>query len=770
MENIVERLNKIVTISANYRDIKFMKYIVLTAILLVYTAPMYSMDFYVSPLGDDQSQGTLANPFRTLPRAVNAVRSWRTSGGVGSATIVLRHGRHQLSETLVLGIEDGAPSAGEAEGLDTPGSGSVKSPAYLTFAAYPGESPIISAGIPITGWQLLQSPPSELPTAAVGKVWVADIPENLDNFKTLYNAKGRLNRAIGNGFNPTGKGDKKTLHFPSGALKNWSNLQDVEILVRPRNPWTINMLPLESVDEGSGMAKTAVSATYDMSPLVNWAHNPLGVSVWVENVLEVLDQPGEWVANTVTGKIYLWPSNPAADGSPQEILAPSTSELIRVEGNIDYDGPTDIPVRGITFRGLTFTHGDRRGWNTDVDRLGWGLQHDWEMFDRPTALLRFRGAEECRVIQCRFENSGGTGVRLDLHAQRNQILDCEFTHLGEAGILLAGYGTGSKDANRNNDILNNHIHDFGEIIWHAAGIWAWQSGYNHIANNYLHHSAYSAILITNRILPDRDIDGEGGRTVRRSEISAEVLNNVVRSYDYWLTLEKYLHSRHNLVEYNEISHSVQKLSDGNGIYVSGAGTGNIIRYNYLHDNDAVTVTETIRCDDDQHHTLIFGNIIEQSNGFSVIASKGVNDIINNFIVLPSGSPTRGYISFERYRVTGSVVKHNIIVAHNNGGKPYGTALLTGTPDGTPRLEDTDMDSNLYFHPNNPTWADGHLQKMREYGLEQASRFADPMFVDYQGGNYLFKAGSPAPALGIKPLDVSLMGRQEDFTVGTVTKY
>ena len=48
----------------------------------------------------------------------------------------------------------------------------------------------------------------------------------------------------------------------------------------------------------------------------------------------------------------------------------------------------------------------------------------------------------------RFANSGGTAVRLDLHCQRNQIAGNHIEHLGGAGILLAGYGPGTKDANR----------------------------------------------------------------------------------------------------------------------------------------------------------------------------------------------------------------------------------------------------------------------------------------------------------------------------------
>ena len=142
------------------------------------------------------------------------------------------------------------------------GAGDTTGPAYLTFAAFPGEHPVVSGGIPVTGWKRLESAPAELPAKAVGKVWVADMPEGMDRFYTLYDSHGRLNRARNSGFAYTKPGNTRTLHFPEGALKNWDNLEDVEIQVRPSRAWVINMLPLASVDEASGVAKTSVSATY----------------------------------------------------------------------------------------------------------------------------------------------------------------------------------------------------------------------------------------------------------------------------------------------------------------------------------------------------------------------------------------------------------------------------------------------------------------------------------------------------------------------------
>jgi hypothetical protein len=714
---------------------------------------------YVSPDGSDSAKGDISSPFATLPLAVAESRKLRQSGYSSPITIYLREGTHQFTETLVLGLQDGRQTELTPLSNTQYGAGSTATTAHLTIAAYPGESPVVSGGSSIKGWTLVSSEIADLPENAKGNVWVAEMPEGVDSFNTLFNSKGMLKRARGQGFLPSKPGDKKTLHFPKGALKNWANVQDIEINIRPSKAWMINMLPLERVDEESGIAKTSVSATYNMSKLPPWVHGTEFATVWVENTIEKLDEPGEWVVNTLTRKIYLWPSDPDQSGKPQHIVAPTTSELIRVEGKINYDEKTDIPVRGIAISGITFSHADRWAWKDEEQRLGWGLQHDWDMFDRPTAILRFRGVEDSLVSNNTFIHSGGSGIRFDLHAQRNKVINNDLSFLGEAGILLAGYGAGTKDVNHHNEIIDNHIHHFSQITWHSPGIWAWQSGHNRIAHNYVHHSGYAAILVTNRIEPDRSLNGEGGRTVRRNEIPQNIVDSTKETYESWKVREQFNHSRHNLLEYNEITHAVQKLSDGNAIYISGAGTGNIVRYNYIHDNLEHSFPAAIRCDDDQHETTIHGNILANNYGFSAgIASKGVNDITNNFIVGSLTAPKWGYISFEWVNVANSKVHHNIIVSHPDGGNAHGERPIARTEDGDPLLVETDMEANLYYHATNPNWVDQHLVKLRAAGKENSSLFADPMFIDSANGDFGFKEGSPAITLGIEALDVSKMGR------------
>ncbi|MFC1766794.1 right-handed parallel beta-helix repeat-containing protein, partial [Planctomycetota bacterium] len=692
-----------------------MKQLMILMLVLTAGTLCHAKDIYVSVDGSAQADGSLAKPYGSLADAVKAVRALRKAEHTEPVKIVLREGRHQLNQTLVLGLEDGSPSDSKTVPLPKYGAGESSGPAYLTFAAYPGENPVVSAGVPVTGWKRLASAPAELPAKSVAKVWVADMPDGLERFYTLYDAKGRLNRARDHGFLPTQNGDRKTLYFPKGALKNWDNVEDVEIQVRPGAAYEINMLPLESVDEATGLATTKVSAAGRIASLPGWCLDMMGdaaASVWVENVLEELDEPGEWVVNTKTRKIYLWPSDPAPNGSPHGILAPTTTELIRIEGDINYDGPTDTPVRGIAFSGLTFSHADRWAWKSDEAVSGWGLQHAWDLFDKPSALLRFRGAEECRVTGCRFVNSGGTGMRLDLHAQRNRITDSEFAHLGEAGILLVGYGLGTKNTNHHNDIINNYIHHFSEITWQSPGFWAWQSGHNRIAHNEFSHSGYCSVVISTR--------SAGGKTrppgvAQEDEGRGQEGNRRRGGYEGWKLREKYMHSRHNLFEYNEISHAVQLLSDGNGIYVSGTGTGNILRYNYLHDNLAHSMPAAIRCDDDQHETLIYGNVLYNNGGHAAgIASKGVNDIINNFIFAHQRKPGWGYLSFEWVPVTGSKVQRNIIVSHPDGGNANGERPRNPSNPGPggPKLVETDMDKNLYYHPTDSHWMDEHLLKMQ----------------------------------------------------------
>jgi hypothetical protein len=699
-------------------------------------------DFFVAPDGDDSFSGTLAapnadatdGPFATLARARDAVRTL-IARHKRDATVLIRGGTYRLSQTVVFSLDNSA-------GPD----------ATITYAAYPGEKPVFSSGQPISGWRKPGDPPEGLSAAARGNVWVADVAGR-GRFFTLFDGDRRLPRARGPGFSqtnstPRGSQDYETVQFPAGAVGGLANLSDAELRIVPSHFWIMNLLPIESIDEAASTLKTAVPGTYPLGRNgMTDRHN-----AWVENALEVLDEPGEWVLDTSKGRLYLWPRG---DEPGDDVVAPALTELIRVEGRIDYEGSEDTPIEGLVFEGLGFTHGDRYPWH---GRTGWGLQHDWECFDKPTALVRFRGAQRCAVEACELFNSGHTAIRLDLHCQRIRLAGNHVHHVGGAGVLLAGYGPGTKDVNRSNEVVDNYVHHAGREYWGSAGIFAWQSGENRIAHNHVHHLPYTAVLATGRIVRTPPGPAECSRTIRWHEVPRRFPRAS------WGEREPYLHARKNVIEYNEIHNVMQKLGDGNAIYVSGAGGGNVVRYNYCHDCTGPYMNAVIRCDDDQHGTLMEGNVCCRTGGHGEgFISKGDNDLVNNVVAdLRPVARHRGYVVFPYGSIHGSRIERNVLYSRGKGQILYHHGRPSGRHGEPPRLRDTQTDYNLYFSTEDESWAQEHLKSQRAVGNERHSVEADPEFVDVDAGDFRFRPGSPAAKLGIDPLDVSKAGLRPPY--------
>jgi len=705
-------------------------------------------DFVVSPSASDSNPGTERQPFLTLERARDAVRRLRQREPDRDFTVVIRGGTHRLRETVVFSTNDSA----------SPGH-------TIMYAAYPGETPVFTSGLLITGWKRVHKSLPGQADVANGKLWSAPVPAELKDFSVLFEGDQRFPRARSKGFTALAAPWRKEYQFyhrhlpyPVGAIPPWSPARNWELVVVPVHPFTLNILPVTGVNEAKQMLETDVPATYPLvqSRLMDATNN----SAWIENAIEGLDEPGEWVFDAADRRIYLWPPG---DRPSKKIVAPQLAELVRIEGKITDSKTGDAPVRGLIFRGLTFAQGDRFKW--ERDKTGLGLQHDWEMFDRPTAMLRLRGAEDCSVEGCRFVNSGGAGIRLDLYAQHNTIRSNLFSHLGGVGVLLAGYGPGLKDVNRNNEVISNHIHHIGEILWQSAGIFAWQSGENRIAGNLIHHCPYTAIVVSGRIAWDRTGNGECSRTIRWNEIFEPLRSAPANSRPPWSERERYLHGRRNLVEGNEIYQVMERLDDGNCIYVSGCGGGNVVRGNYLHDVTSFRMNAAIRCDDDQHGTIIAGNLIWRTCGEGFI-NKGNNIFTNNVVAdlracnEKQRKSGRGFMVMPYGDVKGATIERNIFYSTDDQIKILSedNGRMKGFPPAMLRICHADW--NVYFCTKDPLWAAKHLRTQCQFAVECNSIETDPRFVDAGHGDFHLRPDSPALKLGFQQLTLPRIDRKD----------
>ncbi|MFC1763029.1 right-handed parallel beta-helix repeat-containing protein [Planctomycetota bacterium] len=653
-----------------------------------------SADFYVSPTGSDKNPGTLDKPLATLSKARDAVRELLPKQD-RDIVVMLRGGEYSLSKTTVFGLSD-----------------SGKAPHKVIYKNFPGEEPILTSGIKITGWKKLEADLPGLPDNAKGEIWIADVPENLKRFCTLYDGDQTLPRALSAVFKPTKKftdwrgdepEDRRNLSFPKGVLKNWPNLEDVEIVGVPIQNWTMVRLPLKSVNETTLIATTAIDSPYGLGDQ-NKPGSFVNGCFWVENVPEALDEPGEWIFNSKTRKLYLWPKA----GKPSDnIIAPLLKQFILVEGKIDLDGPADIPVKNIVFQGLSLTCGKRHSWVKNYAHI----QHSWESYDTANALIRFRGAEHCAVKECRFMNSGAGAVRLDLHCQNNTVENNLIEYIGGSGIVLCGYGPGTKNVSKYNTVFNNCIHHTGQQYWHSPGIIICQSEENLVKNNLIHHTPYNGLVLTGpRVISKASV--EYARTFRWKELGGEK--------EFPETLP-YIHCRNNRVEYNEVHHTMLALGDGNGIYMSGTGTGNRIMRNYVHHvigNKDTHVSTALRTDMHQRGTIINENIVYQCAKGGVTL-KDINQFENNIIaclLLPddpenvSHTNIEGYIRFRGGPLVGATVKRNICYHRGDPRPLYSIGRMPHLPEYN--IGDADVDYNTFYTAQNPQYARDYLEEIR----------------------------------------------------------
>ncbi|MDF7808675.1 right-handed parallel beta-helix repeat-containing protein [Pontiellaceae bacterium B12219] len=722
---------------------------------------------YVSPEGNDQWSGRMAEPqqnegpFATLDAARLKIRKLKAANPDESFEVQFRGGLYSLRETVVFGPED---------------SGSKDAP--VVYKAYPGEEPVFTGGIPVSGWKKLTTYPEGVTEAAKGNLWVADIPQGVSDdwyIRSLYDGEELLHRAISGSFhyqdiekrydyNRQGKkivnmleyeGEPvepfdRDVYFREGDLRDWPNLYDVEVKLKDR-PWLANFIPIESIDMDKGIARLAADPTYQP----NRSH----LRYWVENAIDYLDEPGEWVVNTPEGRIYMWPK---ADIATMNVIAPFLQEFIRVEG--EEDGPF---VKHIHFEGLTFMHG-QRDTMLEGDK---GLQHDWEMYDKGNAVIRFRHAEECSVKRSTLKSSSGTGIRLDLHCQQIEIVSNHLKYLGGGGIVLSGYGPGTKDENKNNVVHDNYIHHVGEILWHSPAIFVAQSGNNKITHNTIHDLPYNGIAVSG-CRPDEfylvkriPFRRAWVSTIRFEECEPYIKKGLASESPVQLShFLPLLHARENLIAMNDISHVLLKLHDGNAIYFSAMGENNVVENNYLHQNYGTA--GTVRLDDNPSFTIIRNNVVRESEqGFGL---KGPADLSNNFVFTETflrGRPLPGWLGgTKQVDPVG-----NIFMPPASSKSSNGLYLTDKRATDRPFYENLPkMENSIYYTENTSTpyvpksalGTDLFTGKPVTPGQDDIKLiYTDPMFDKEAAleGIYRFQAGSPAEQLGIKPIDLRGVG-------------
>ena len=175
-------------------------------------------DFYISPTGDDANPGNPEKPFATLSRARDSVRQLTAKGLQTDVTVHVHGGTYRVNEPVVFGPQDGGDDRFR-----------------VTYAACQGETPVISGGRAITGWQVRSD-----------GLWTARIPEVRSGewaFRELFVSGARATRARhpNAGFLRVEKvgADRRTnFQYRDGDLDKYADVESIELVFL--HDWSIS--------------------------------------------------------------------------------------------------------------------------------------------------------------------------------------------------------------------------------------------------------------------------------------------------------------------------------------------------------------------------------------------------------------------------------------------------------------------------------------------------------------------------------------------------
>jgi hypothetical protein len=236
--------------------------------------------------------------------------------------------------------------------------------------------------------------------------------------------------------------DKKT----AARAAKWTGIEDVWVFGCFKWDWADMSSPVKAVDNAVGALTTEYASTFGFAE---------GGTYYFYNVLEELDEPGEWYLDRDGGLLYLWP--PEGDFENARLdLSLSTETLI-----------TGEDLKNMSFTGLTL-----QGTRGDAIALS---------------------GDNLTVEHCLIQNIAGSAVSLD--GYNNTASNNEIRHVGAKGITIGG-GDAETLTPGNSRAVNNLVHDWPEVIMvYQGGVHLNGTG-NLAAHNEFYNSPHTAIFFS----------------------------------------------------------------------------------------------------------------------------------------------------------------------------------------------------------------------------------------------------------------------------------
>lgn len=515
-----------------------MRKLILISILLLFhlmSNGQSGLAYYVSTFGNDKNPGTKEAPFRTIQKAADVAGKVQKDN-LTEIHINIREGVYRVDSPIVISLTH-----------------SGTEDCRIIFQGYQDERPLISGGVPITGWE----PHGD-------GIWKA--PAKGLDFRQLYvnDQRGIRSRQPNTGdyyrlkaWDMAGK----RIILRGNQVSRWDQFQRVELVLQQR--WAESYLRLKSFSLFGtvGGIDAYVTIQDEEREILFPRPYPSKKSDQVfhfENAYEFLDMPGEWYLDNEADMVYYKP-RVQEDMDFIRIIAPRTETLLKIEGTPDH------PVENVFFKGITFAHStwtyptehgylnmQSGQYNTRADSL------NNQYIGRPPAAVRVVNARNIQFNRNVFRHLGATAIDLEYGTYSCRVTGNVLHDIAGNGISVGKF---TRDRNTEAHVPYNP-EDNGEICTNdlISNNVIFRTGRDYYGTNAIVAGYPSGLRIEHNLIRDIPYSGIGVGFGWTSEPNA---------------------LKDNKIAYNHIAGAVNMMADGAGIYTLSMQPGTHITGNYI---------------------------------------------------------------------------------------------------------------------------------------------------------------------------------------------
>lgn len=439
--------------------------------------PTSPINYYVSLTGADNNEGTISAPFQTLEKARDTIRLLSRPLAAGGVTVYLRGGFYSRPNTFALTSADSGANSTPIIYTAYPGENvvlttgrSIASASFIPLAA--SEQSRVSPGVDVTRiwetdaslftnkgpyplkyetWPVRNARATTTSVPDVfykgSRAWLSRYPNHnlADDYLTpklklngiatdvtgtaylngngIYLNSSNSQVSVGGAFHYSPEDAEHVARWQSALSRGGVWLQGywrvtwqssiAQVLNIDTTAQVIGFKPSTSPNGGFGNKYAAAPVGYTGRP------GNKAEPYWVMNLLEEMDQPGEWCIDFSRNKLYFLMDQSGAPPDNSVVIADDIKSVIQITG-----------THNVTFQSLTF----QKCLGTAVD---------------------ITGGSNNLVLGCTFQNLTNMAVYIGNNSNDNGVVSCNLIEMASTGIQI---GAGTSGAyNSGNFVVNTKM-------------------------------------------------------------------------------------------------------------------------------------------------------------------------------------------------------------------------------------------------------------------------------------------------------------------------